>query len=72
MLKIRHEVTGVRLFKKANDSVFRMEKPGCSLRVHYDLNEFKNRIILCPCRCLGNKRKYLDDKRYLLEKRLEM
>ena len=71
MRKFKCEAVGSeRLYKKCNNSVIRMEEPNCKLRAHFDLNEFGNRVTLCQCRCLGNKRRYFNEKKYTMSERI--
>lgn len=71
MRKFKCEAVGSdRLYKKCNSSVIRMEEPNCKLRAHFDLNEFGNRVTLFQCRCLGNKRRYFNEKKYVMQDRI--
>lgn len=71
MRKFKNEAVHMMdLYSKCNSTVLRMEEPGCMLRTHYDLNEYYNRVTLSPCRCLGRKKKYFQNKKYLLADRV--
>lgn len=68
---ISEYIGGFKAYAKSNKTIIRMiEEPGCTLRAHFIENEFARRIILSRCRCLGHKKKYFEDKKYLLADRV--